>query len=83
MHQHTYDGKNKIIHSSAQTDYCKNAVDDRSIKVDGSQHMTTLDNSKKTCQLGMICLSYLFVLALTMNEKIYLTPCSLQIKTRI
>ena len=44
--QRPYYGKNKTIHSSPQIEYYKNTVDDRSIKLGGSQHVTALDNYK-------------------------------------
>jgi len=43
MHQYAYLGKGKIIHSSGQIVYYKNAVDDKSSKVGGKQHIVTLD----------------------------------------
>ena len=46
MHQYAYHGENKTIHSSPQIEHSKNIVDDRSIKVGGGQHITTLDNYK-------------------------------------
>lgn len=46
MHQHAHHGKNKIIHSYPQIEHYENKVDDRYIKVGGSQHITTLDNYK-------------------------------------
>ena len=45
-HQHAHHGKNKTIHSSPHIEHYKNIVDDRSIKVDGGQHITTLDKCK-------------------------------------
>ena len=42
MHQYAYHPKYATIHSSAQIEYYKNVVDDRSIKVGGSQHITAL-----------------------------------------
>ena len=35
MNQCRCHGKNKTIHSSPQIEFCKNKVDDRSMKVDG------------------------------------------------
>ena len=43
MHQYAYHPKCATIHSSAQIEHYKNVVDDRSIKVGGGQHITTLD----------------------------------------
>ena len=44
MHHHEYHWKNKIIYASPQIEHYKNKVDDRSIKVGGGKHVTTLDN---------------------------------------
>ena len=44
MHQYAYLGKGKTIHSSAQIEYYKNSVDDKSSKVGGKQHIVTLDD---------------------------------------
>ena len=46
MHQYAYHPKCATIHSSAQIEHYKNVVDDRSIKVGGGQHITTLDGYK-------------------------------------
>ncbi len=43
MHQYAYLGKGKTIHSSAQIEYYKNSVDDKSSKVGDKQHIVTLD----------------------------------------
>ncbi len=43
MHQYAYLGKGKTIHVSAQIKYYKNSVNDKSSKVDGKQHIVTLD----------------------------------------
>jgi hypothetical protein len=43
MHQYTYTGKGKTIHSSGQLEWYKQEVDDKSIKVGGKQHIKTLD----------------------------------------
>ena len=39
-------GKNKTMHSSPQIENHKNTVDEKSIKVGGGKHVTTLDNCK-------------------------------------
>ena len=44
MHQCAYHPKTKTIHSSAQIEHFKNIVDDRAIKVGGTQQITTSDN---------------------------------------
>ena len=46
MHPHACHRKNKTIHPSPQIEHYKNKVDDRSIKVGGGRHMTTLCNYK-------------------------------------
>jgi len=42
MHQYAYLGKGKTIHLSAQIEYDKNSVNDKSSKVGGKQHIVTL-----------------------------------------
>ena len=44
MHQYAYFGKGKTIHSSGQMEWFKNIVDDRSIRVGGTQRIMTNDN---------------------------------------
>ena len=46
MYLCAYHGKNKTNNSSPYDDHCKNIVDDRSNKVGGGQHVTTLDEHK-------------------------------------
>ncbi len=43
MHQYTYLGKGKTIYLSDQIEYYKNAVDHKSSKAGGKQHIVTLD----------------------------------------
>ena len=43
FHQYAYTGKGSSIHSSGQIEWNANKVDDRSIKVGGTQHITTPD----------------------------------------
>ena len=43
MHQYAYTGLGTSIHSSAQLEWYKNDVNDRSIKVGGHQRITTLE----------------------------------------
>ena len=43
FHQYAYTGKGTSIHSSAQLEYYKNRVSDRSVKVGGLQRIETLD----------------------------------------
>ena len=43
MNEYAYYGKGHTIHSSGQIEWHKNLVDDKSVKVGGTQHITTLD----------------------------------------
>ena len=43
LNQYAYVGRGRSIHSSGQLEWYKNEVNDRSIKVGGKQHITTLD----------------------------------------
>ena len=43
MHQHACHGNKNTIQLSPQIEFYKNKVDDRSIKLGGGQHATTLD----------------------------------------
>ena len=43
MNEYAYYGKGHTIHSSGQIEWNKTLVDDRSVKVGGSQFITTLD----------------------------------------
>ena len=43
MNEYAYCGKGHTIHSSGQIEWHKNKVDDKSVKVGGSQCITTLD----------------------------------------
>ena len=43
MNEYAYYGKSHTIHSSGQIEWHKNTVDDKSVKVGGSQCITTLD----------------------------------------
>ena len=43
MNEYVYYGKGYTIHSSSQIEWHKNQVDDKSVKVGGSQCITTLD----------------------------------------
>lgn len=45
-HQHACHGENATIHFSVLIEHCKNAVDDKLIRVGGTQSITTLDNCK-------------------------------------
>ena len=51
MNQHARHSKNKTIHSSPQIEKCKKIVDERSIKVGGRQHITSLDKHKTTISI--------------------------------
>ena len=46
LHQHTYHGKGKTIHSAGQIKHFKNLVDNRSIKVGGKQYIWTNNGYK-------------------------------------
>ena len=46
MHQCDFCGKNKTIRSLPQIQFYKNKLEDRLIKVDGSQHINILDKCK-------------------------------------
>ena len=43
MNEYAYYGKGHTIHSSGQIEWHKNLVDDKSVKVGGTQCITTLD----------------------------------------
>ena len=59
--EYAYYGKGHTIHSSGQTEWHKNTVDDKSVKVGGSQCITTLDGYSfpLKCTGGLIYLSIL------------------------
>ena len=44
MNEYAYYGKGHTIHSSGQIEWDKNQVDDSSVKVGGSQCITTVDS---------------------------------------
>ena len=44
MNEYAYFGKGHTIHSSGQIEWHKNQVDDKSVKIGGSQCITTLDS---------------------------------------
>ena len=46
MNEYAYYGKGHTIHSSGQIEWHKNTVDDKSVKVGGSQCITTLDGDE-------------------------------------
>ena len=43
MNEYAHYGKGHTIHSSGQIEWHKNLVDDKSVKVGDTQHITTLD----------------------------------------
>ena len=59
MNEYAYYGKGHTIHSSGQIEWNKNRVDDRSVKVGGSQCITRLDGYSFPwkCSGGLIYLS--------------------------
>ena len=73
MNEYAYYGKGHTIHSSGQIEWHKNAVDDKSVKVGGSQCITTLDGysflSKSTGSL-----MYLSILGKPTDEELVKYP---------
>ena len=61
MNEYAYYGKGHTIHSSGQIEWHKNKVDDKSVKVGGSQCITTLDGYSfpLKCTRGLMYLSIL------------------------
>ena len=61
MNEYDYYGKGHTIHSSGQIEWHKNKVDDESVKVGGSQCITTLDGYSfpLKCTAGLMYLSIL------------------------
>ena len=61
MNEYAYYGKLHTIHSSGQIEWHKNTVDDKSVKVGGSQCITTLDGYSVPlkCTGGLMYLSIL------------------------
>ena len=61
MNEYAYYGKGHTIHSSGQLERYKNTVDDKSVKVGGSQCITTLDGYSfpLKCTGGLMYLSIL------------------------
>ena len=61
MNEYAYYGKGHTIHSSGKIEWNKNQVDDKSVKVDGSQCITTLDGYSfpLQCTGGLMYLSIL------------------------
>ena len=57
LHQCAYHPKCHTIHSAGQLECFKNKVDDRSVKVGGSQHITTLEDYKTPISIrdGLPC----------------------------
>ena len=61
MNEYAYYGKGHTIHSSGQIEWHKNQVDDKSVKVGGTQCITTLDGYSfpLKCRGGLMYLSIL------------------------
>ena len=61
LNEYAYYGKGHTIHSSGQIEWHKNLVDDKSVKVGGMQHITTLDGYAfpLKCTGGLMYLSIL------------------------
>ena len=73
MNEYAYYGKGHIIHSSGQIEWHKNTVDDKSVKVGGSQCITTLDGYSfpLKCTGGLM---YLSILAKPTDEELVKYP---------
>ena len=76
MHQHACHGNNKTINSSPRIDYHKKIVDDRSMKVGSSQHITTLDNYKLPMSIKTPYPTHLCVQTQKKNGRGYLASFS-------
>ena len=61
MNEYAYYGKGHAIHSSGQIEWHKNLVDDKSVEVGGTQHITMLDGYAfpLKCTGGLMYLSIL------------------------
>ena len=61
MNEYACYGKGHTIHSSGQTEWFKNSVDDRSVQVSGKQRICTIDGYAMplTCRGGLMYLSIL------------------------
>ena len=61
MNEYAYYGKGHTIHSSGQIEWHKNQVDDKSVRVGGTQCITTLDGFSFPfkCKGGLMYLSIL------------------------
>ena len=59
MHQYSYIGKGKYLHSSVQLEAHKQTVHGKSIKVGGKQHIKTLDGYVIPLNIrsGLSCMS--------------------------
>ena len=73
MNEYAYYGNGHIIHSSGQIEWHKNTVDDKSVKVGGSQCITTLDGYSfpLKCAGGLM---YLSILAKPTDEELVKYP---------
>ena len=61
MNEYPCYGKGHTIHSSRQIEWIKNSVDDRSVQVDGTQRICTIDGYAMplVCRGGLMYLSFL------------------------
>ena len=73
MNEYAFYGKGHTIHSSGQVEWHKNTVDDKSVKVGGSQCITTLDGYSFPLNCTG-CLMYLSILGRITDEKLVKYP---------
>ena len=73
MNEYANYGKGHTIHSSGQIDWHKNTVDDKSVKVGGSQCITTLDGYSFPLK-STGCLMYLSILGKPTDEELVIYP---------
>ena len=73
MNEYDYYGKGHTIHTSGQIEWNKNQVDDRSVKVGGSQCITTLDGYSfpLKCTGGLM---YLSIMGKPTDEELHKYP---------
>ena len=69
MNEYAYIGKGHTIHSSSQIEWHKNKVDDKSVKVGGSQCITTPDGYSFPLKCT-VSLMYLSILGKPTNEEL-------------
>ena len=73
MNEYAYYGKGHTIHSSGQIEWHKNKVDDKSVKVGGSQCIATLDGYSFLLKCTG-CLMYLSILGKPTDEELVKYP---------